>query len=196
MANSSAEGHDSSASAQPFGNQFPIDFSLQQCTDIYGMPKESVAKAVDATNAAYGGLNYSGTRVLFVNGDVDPWHALCVKRTCPCLPGSLVSSERKGGWFGKIEWWLCWRLGRVWWCVKVAYTPPTIMHSYWVPVQAAFAHPVRRPVRCRSMPLKPLGSWEGVNSVIIHGCVPAHPPRLIDRWCVVCLPTCATWTCI
>ena len=67
----------SSASAlQPFGNLFPASFSTQQCEDIYGVSAAATAQHVADTNAFYGGLDYNTTRVIFVNGDIDPWHAL------------------------------------------------------------------------------------------------------------------------
>ena len=34
------------------------------------------AAGINSTNAYYGGVDYKGSRVVFVNGDIDPWHAL------------------------------------------------------------------------------------------------------------------------
>lgn len=66
----------SDGNKQPFGTGFPVEFSTSQCTAIYGVPEASIATAVASTNQHYGGLDYNGTRVVFINGDVDPWHAL------------------------------------------------------------------------------------------------------------------------
>lgn len=68
----------SEAKDQPFGDLFPLAFSLQQCGDIYGLP---AGPDVNWTNANYGGRRIQGTNIVFTNGDVDPWHALSV------LPG-------------------------------------------------------------------------------------------------------------
>lgn len=57
---------------QPFGSMFPLSFSLQQCVDIYNISGPDV----NWTNTFYGGLNVSGSNIVFPNGDIDPWHAL------------------------------------------------------------------------------------------------------------------------
>jgi len=63
---------------QPFGNNFPIDFSTRECRDVYGSKysDEFINKAIDWSNANYGGKNLKVTRVIFINGSIDPWHAL------------------------------------------------------------------------------------------------------------------------
>jgi len=63
---------------QPFGKRFPIEFSIRQCSDIFG-PKfnyQLLKQAIDRTNVIYGGLNLKLDRVVFPNGSIDPWHAL------------------------------------------------------------------------------------------------------------------------
>jgi hypothetical protein len=67
----------SDSTNQPFGNLFPVSFSLQQCMDIYNIAGPNVAW----TNTDYGGLNISGTRIVMPNGSIDPWHALSVLNT-------------------------------------------------------------------------------------------------------------------
>eukprot|EP00051_Salpingoeca_urceolata_P033431 m.20685 g.20685 ORF g.20685 m.20685 type:complete len:491 (-) comp6230_c0_seq1:49-1521(-) len=64
----------SDSKQQVFGTGFPIDFFVQQCVDIYGLPGPNT----QWTNENYGGLVERGTDILFVNGDIDPWHALSV----------------------------------------------------------------------------------------------------------------------
>jgi hypothetical protein len=44
---------------------------------------ESIKNAVNNTNTNYGGYNYKGSRVLFLNGDIDPWHALSFINRAP-----------------------------------------------------------------------------------------------------------------
>jgi len=43
-----------------------VGFSTQQCEDIYGVKPEAVAAAIQKTNDLYGGLSYTGERVIFV----------------------------------------------------------------------------------------------------------------------------------
>lgn len=49
---------------------------LQQCSDIFGdkFNTTSVAAAVRALNEALGGLNVTGSKIIFTNGSLDPWH--------------------------------------------------------------------------------------------------------------------------
>jgi len=63
---------------QPFGKRFPIDFSIRQCSDIFGKKfnYKLLVNAVDRTNFIYGGLGLALSRVVFPNGSVDPWSAL------------------------------------------------------------------------------------------------------------------------
>ncbi|XP_068247154.1 putative serine protease K12H4.7 [Palaemon carinicauda] len=68
----------SDSTEQPFGDKFPLEFFTQMCQDIYGpsFTVEFIQEAIDKTNAKYGGLTPEVTRVAFVNGNIDPWHAL------------------------------------------------------------------------------------------------------------------------
>ncbi|ELT98942.1 hypothetical protein CAPTEDRAFT_229193 [Capitella teleta] len=72
----------SDLTTQPFGQHFPLKFSTEQCADVYGteFTQTSIQSAVDWTNSEYGGYNITVTRVVFVNGDIDPWHALGITR--------------------------------------------------------------------------------------------------------------------
>lgn len=63
---------------QPFGDEFPLEFFIHQCQDIFG-PRFSLTlleSGVKRTNTLYGGRNLKVTRVVFPNGSIDPWHAL------------------------------------------------------------------------------------------------------------------------
>uniref|UniRef100_A0A336K475 CSON000635 protein n=1 Tax=Culicoides sonorensis TaxID=179676 RepID=A0A336K475_CULSO len=66
-----------------FGDRFPVEFFVKQCTDIFG-PKfnnVSLSKATTRTNIMYGALNPQTTNVLYVHGSIDPWHALGLTKT-------------------------------------------------------------------------------------------------------------------
>lgn len=68
----------STARPKLFSETFPVDFFIQQCTDVFG-PRYNihlVEKGVERTNILYGGLHLSATNVVYVHGSIDPWHAL------------------------------------------------------------------------------------------------------------------------
>ncbi|CAG2113212.1 unnamed protein product, partial [Medioppia subpectinata] len=60
------------------GHSIPVEFYVKKCADIYGkqITTQSIQKAVDRTNAYYGGLKPNITNVMFPNGSLDPWHSL------------------------------------------------------------------------------------------------------------------------
>ncbi|XP_061194515.1 putative serine protease F56F10.1 [Saccostrea echinata] len=63
---------------QPFGNFFDVNFSVQQCIDIFG-PKFNqnlIQQGINRTNTNYGGMGMKATRIVFPNGSIDPWHFL------------------------------------------------------------------------------------------------------------------------
>uniref|UniRef100_U5EW69 Putative thymus-specific serine protease n=1 Tax=Corethrella appendiculata TaxID=1370023 RepID=U5EW69_9DIPT len=66
-----------------FGDRFPVDFFIKQCSDIYGTiyNDQFLSKAAYRTNTIYGGLHPSTTNVLYVHGSIDPWHALGLTKT-------------------------------------------------------------------------------------------------------------------
>jgi hypothetical protein len=66
------------AKMQPFGQTVPVDFYIKQCQDIFGQDFDLklLQDSVLNTNINYGGYDYFGSRVVFVNGQIDPWHAL------------------------------------------------------------------------------------------------------------------------
>ncbi|XP_043216351.1 putative serine protease K12H4.7 isoform X2 [Amphibalanus amphitrite] len=73
----------SDAEGQPFGHRFPLTFSVQQCMDAYGTKfnQSFIDAAVAATNVRYGGRGIRVRRVVFINGSIDPWHAMGLTAT-------------------------------------------------------------------------------------------------------------------
>jgi len=62
--------------SQPFGNLVPLSLYTDMCRDGFGF---NFGPDIDGTNIIYGGNNPKGaTNILFVNGNVDPWHSLSV----------------------------------------------------------------------------------------------------------------------
>ncbi|XP_063839595.1 putative serine protease K12H4.7 [Ostrinia nubilalis] len=69
-----------SSNNHPFKNNLPVSFFYKMCTDVFG-PEFDQARMEDGvkkTNEKYGGLTPNVDRVVFVNGDMDPWHKLGV----------------------------------------------------------------------------------------------------------------------
>ncbi|XP_038207717.1 thymus-specific serine protease-like [Zerene cesonia] len=66
--------------SQPFGDVNPKEFYLHICKDLFGADfnEARVDRGVQRSNYAYGGLRPNVTRVVFVNGDVDPWSTISV----------------------------------------------------------------------------------------------------------------------
>ncbi|XP_067850839.1 thymus-specific serine protease [Heptranchias perlo] len=67
---------------QPFSG-FPLSYKLQQCTDLFGPAFNDtvIADAVQHTNENYGGINIKGSRIVFPNGSMDPWHILSITKS-------------------------------------------------------------------------------------------------------------------
>mmetsp|Transcript_1312 Transcript_1312/g.4564 ORF Transcript_1312/g.4564 Transcript_1312/m.4564 type:complete len:511 (+) Transcript_1312:65-1597(+) len=55
-----------------------LDGYLDSCQSSFGITAEEVAQNVAYTNEYYGGSEPAGTRVMWPNGEVDPWQALSV----------------------------------------------------------------------------------------------------------------------
>jgi len=51
---------------------------LDICCDVFGLPEKKVYQGVAFTNSDYGGKTPNGSKIVFVNGSIDPWHALSV----------------------------------------------------------------------------------------------------------------------
>jgi pimeloyl-ACP methyl ester carboxylesterase len=64
---------------QVFGTNTPLEFYVKQCLDIYGIPVKTTKRGITWTNTEYGEYKLAktgATRIIFVNGSIDPWHAL------------------------------------------------------------------------------------------------------------------------
>jgi thymus-specific serine protease len=64
----------------PFSMLMTLESSFQQCVDLFGpsITAPFNIAAVNLTNALLGGQGIRGTRIVFANGSVDPWHFLSV----------------------------------------------------------------------------------------------------------------------
>lgn len=78
----------SDSAEQPFGNHLGLRFSLNDCEKAYGLEysnfkREALEKRVEQTNIEYGKDDIQVSRVIFVNGNKDPWHVLGVLNKGP-----------------------------------------------------------------------------------------------------------------
>lgn len=67
--------------SQPFGNLVPLSLYTDMCTAAFGPMNTSAF--VNETNMLYGGRDLQpsdATNIVFVNGNIDPWHALGVTK--------------------------------------------------------------------------------------------------------------------
>lgn len=79
-----------------FGDRFPIDFFIKQCTDIYGknFNADYLYSTINNTNKYYGALHPSTTNVLYVHGSIDPWHALGITHSKdPRIPAIYIQGN-------------------------------------------------------------------------------------------------------
>ncbi|MEE6510932.1 hypothetical protein FKM82_031266 [Ascaphus truei] len=83
------------SASQPFSG-FPLSYHVQQCSDIYdpAFNISTVTDSVQQTNEYYGGFNIKGSRIVFPNGLIDPWHALGINSD---LGSDLFAIPMPGG---------------------------------------------------------------------------------------------------
>jgi len=63
---------------QPFGTLVGVELFQALCNEGFGV---GWPPRIDETNAQYGGLDFQGSNVVFVNGALDPWHSLSILKT-------------------------------------------------------------------------------------------------------------------
>ena len=64
----------SSSPNQPFSSLINLDFFLTICRDVFG--EEYTIPNINWTNEYFGATEIAGTKIVFPNGSVDPWHNL------------------------------------------------------------------------------------------------------------------------
>jgi len=58
----------------PFSQRVNLQYFLGMCEKVFNITESG--KCVDYTNDYYGGRNVNSDKIVFLNGSVDPWHAL------------------------------------------------------------------------------------------------------------------------
>ncbi|CAG4977592.1 unnamed protein product [Parnassius apollo] len=69
-----------SSNKQPFTNNIPVDFYVKLCTKTFGSEFNDtrIDDGIEDVNRIYGGLQPNVSKVVFVNGDLDPWSRLSI----------------------------------------------------------------------------------------------------------------------
>ncbi|XP_044588209.1 putative serine protease K12H4.7 [Cotesia glomerata] len=84
----------STARPELFSEMFPVDFFVQQCTDVFG-PRYNIhllESSVERSNLLYGGLHIEVSNVVYVHGSIDPWHALGITNSSnPLTPAIYIN---------------------------------------------------------------------------------------------------------
>eukprot|EP00697_Spironema_sp_BW2_P009387 gnl/Spiro4/24240_TR12033_c0_g1_i2.p1 gnl/Spiro4/24240_TR12033_c0_g1~~gnl/Spiro4/24240_TR12033_c0_g1_i2.p1 ORF type:complete len:501 (+),score=149.50 gnl/Spiro4/24240_TR12033_c0_g1_i2:129-1505(+) len=68
------------------------------CSSEFGIPASQVASNIDYTNAYYGGWTPSGSRLLYPNGEVDPWRSQSVAEPLPGVATMFVLGASHHFW--------------------------------------------------------------------------------------------------
>lgn len=58
-----------------------VEMDLRMCEAVFGLTPAQVQASISATNPRYGGRDIRATRIMYPNGDVDPWKAGGVLKT-------------------------------------------------------------------------------------------------------------------
>ncbi|XP_026877516.2 thymus-specific serine protease [Electrophorus electricus] len=64
----------------PFSRMLTLQTQTQLCRLLFGLPQHTLSMNIAFTNQYYGGDEPHSQRVLYVNGDIDPWMELSVVR--------------------------------------------------------------------------------------------------------------------
>ena len=55
-----------------------LQYNLDMCVVAFNISADTVQRRVDFSNLYWGGNGLQGSRILFPNGEIDPWHYLGV----------------------------------------------------------------------------------------------------------------------
>jgi serine protease 16 len=55
-----------------------VKSQITDCVYTFNIPEKEIKANIDASNAYYGGLDPQGSRIMYINGEVDPWHAASI----------------------------------------------------------------------------------------------------------------------
>merc|ERR1712232_1423045 len=76
-----------------------VEFLWSWCLDIFGISKHDVLEGTRRTNERYGNSTPQSSRVIFINGNVDPWSNVSViVSPSPQLPTVFVPGASHHFW--------------------------------------------------------------------------------------------------
>merc|ERR1711865_1252936 len=77
-----------------------VEFFIEDAgCDRWNITASLIEKGIEKTNQFYGGLDPNATRIMWPNGDVDPWHALSILESPgPEMPTLMVSGASHHAW--------------------------------------------------------------------------------------------------
>jgi len=82
-----------------------LEDAAEMCQSNFDIPASTVRKSIDETNERMGGLTPNVTRILWVNGEIDPWASQAVLKTN--MPGQdtlWVIGASHHAWTHASEW--------------------------------------------------------------------------------------------
>lgn len=99
-----------SESSCPYAKGFhPLNQDLEMCQRVFNIDADTVSSNVESSNEFYGGWEIKGSRILFVNGNVDPWSTLAITDNNPevpepteCLPAFWVDKASHHFWTHEV----------------------------------------------------------------------------------------------
>ncbi|XP_078517215.1 thymus-specific serine protease-like [Lissotriton helveticus] len=62
----------------PFSQLMTLKSQVDLCSQVFGIPADTVEASVQFTNEYYGADHPKSSRIIFVNGNIDPWSSLSV----------------------------------------------------------------------------------------------------------------------
>ncbi|KNC46087.1 prolylcarboxypeptidase [Thecamonas trahens ATCC 50062] len=75
-----------------------IESYLVQCKQAFGVSPAETYAAANASNARTGGWNPHSSNILWVNGAIDPWHALSINKPVNGMPAIYVPGASHHFW--------------------------------------------------------------------------------------------------
>ncbi|XP_060113528.1 thymus-specific serine protease [Heteronotia binoei] len=61
-----------------FSRLIDLQYMADVCVEVFNIAQDRIQEGVGFTNEYYGADHPKASRVLFVNGDIDPWHSLSI----------------------------------------------------------------------------------------------------------------------
>jgi hypothetical protein len=79
---------------QPFSPTITLGYFTEMCRSVFGISDNKIDSNIYKTNLYYGARNIQTNKVVFVNGKIDPWHALGIVTSQPQkdLPAYLMET--------------------------------------------------------------------------------------------------------